>query len=54
MAAPQIRFKRGAQSNLPALAAGEPAFVNDEYNLYLGLDGTSGNNKFLGLCPLLG
>ena len=23
MAAPQIRFKRGAQSNLPALAAGE-------------------------------
>ena len=48
MAAPQIRFKRGAQSNLPALAAGEPAFVNDEYNLYLGLDGTSGNNKFLG------
>ena len=23
------------------------AFVNDEYNLYLGLDGTSGNNKFL-------
>ena len=48
MAAPQIRFKRGAQANLPALAAGEPAFVNDEYNLYLGLDGTSGNNQFLG------
>ena len=48
MAAPQIKFKRGAQANLPALAAGEPAFVNDEYNLYLGLDGTSGNNKFLG------
>ena len=53
MAAPQIRFKRGAQSNLPALAAGEPAFVNDEYNLYLGLDGTSGNNKFLAL-PVIG
>jgi hypothetical protein len=48
MAAPTIKFKRGSQSNLPALAAGEPAFVNDEYNLYLGLDGTSGNNKFLG------
>ncbi len=48
MAAPQIRFKRGAEANLPALAAGEPAFVNDEFNLYLGLDGTSGNNKFLG------
>ena len=48
MAAPTIKFKRGAQANLPALAAGEPAFVNDEFNLYLGLDGTSGNNKFLG------
>ena len=35
MAAPQIKFKRGAQANLPALAAGEPAFVNDEYNLKL-------------------
>ena len=48
MAAPTIKFKRGSQANLPALAAGEPAFVNDEYNLYLGLDGTSSNNKFLG------
>lgn len=48
MAAPTIKFKRGSQANLPALAAGEPAFVNDEYNLYLGLDGTSPNNKFLG------
>ena len=48
MAAPTIKFKRGSQANLPALAAGEPAFVNDEYNVYLGLDGTSGNNKFLG------
>jgi hypothetical protein len=48
MAAPTIKFKRGSQANLPALAAGEPAFVNDEYNLYLGLDGTTNNNKFLG------
>ena len=48
MAAPTIKFKRGSQANLPALAADEPAFVNDEYNLYLGLDGTSSNNKFLG------
>jgi hypothetical protein len=48
MAAPTIKFKRGSQENLPALAAGEPAFVNDEYNLYLGLDGTTENNKFLG------
>jgi len=48
MAAPTIKFKRGLQANLPALAAGEPAFVNDEYNFYLGLDGTTNNNKFLG------
>ena len=48
MAAPTIKFKRGSQANLPALAAGEPAFVNDEYNLYLGLDGTTNNNKFIG------
>ena len=48
MAAPTIKFKRGSQANLPALAAGEPAFVNDEFNLYLGLDGTTPNNKFLG------
>lgn len=54
MAAPTIKFKRGAQANLPALAAGGFAFVNDEFNLYLGLDGTSPNNKFLGSGSLLG
>ena len=48
MAAPTIKFKRGSQANLPGLAAGEPALVTDEYNFYLGTDGTSGNNKFFG------
>ena len=48
MAAPVIKFKRGANSSLPALAAGEPAFVTDEFDFYVGLDGTSGNNKFFG------
>lgn len=48
MAAPTIKFKRGSQSNLPGLAAGEPAFVTDEYNFYLGTDGQSSNNKFFG------
>ena len=48
MAAPTIKFKRGSQANLPGLASGEPAFVTDEYNFYLGTDGQSENNKFLG------
>ena len=48
MAAPVIKFKRGANSSLPALAAGEPAFVTDEFDFYVGLDGTSNNNKFFG------
>ena len=48
MAAPVIKFKRGANSSLPALKAGEPAFVTDEFDFYVGLDGTSNNNKFFG------
>ena len=32
MAAPVIKFKRGANSSLPALKAGEPAFVTDEFD----------------------
>ncbi len=48
MAAPTIKFKRGLQANLPALAAGEPAFVSDEYNFYVGLDGNANTNKFFG------
>ena len=38
MAAPVIKFKRGANSSLPALKAGEPAFVTDEFDFYIGLD----------------
>ena len=48
MAAPVIKFKRGANSSLPALKAGEPAFVTDEFDFYVGLDGTSNDNKFFG------
>ena len=48
MAAPVIKFKRGANSSLPALKAGEPAFVTDEFDFYIGLDNNSSNNKFFG------
>ena len=34
MAAPVIKFKRGANSSLPALKAGEPAFVTDVFDFY--------------------
>ena len=48
MAAPVIKFKRGANSSLPALKAGEPAFVTDEFDFYIGLDNDANNNKFFG------
>ena len=48
MASPVIQFKRGAFASLPALKAGEPAFTNDKYDLYIGLDNDAGNNKFFG------
>ncbi len=48
MAAPVLQFKRGAFADLPALKAGEPAFTNDKYDFYIGLDNNSGNNKFFG------
>ena len=48
MAAPVLQFKRGAFSNLPALKAGEPGFTTDKYDLYVGLDNNSTNNKFFG------
>ena len=48
MAAPVIKFKRGANSSLPALKAGEPAFVTDEFDFYIGLDNDAANNKFFG------
>ena len=48
MASPVIQFKRGAFGSLPALKAGEPAFTNDKYDFYIGLDNDAGNNKFFG------
>ena len=50
MANPTIRFKRGTQSAFGSvgLNTGEPAFITDEFNFYVGLDGTNGNNKFFG------
>ena len=48
MASPVIQFKRGAFASLPALKAGEPAFTSDKYDLYIGLDNNSSNNKFFG------
>ena len=48
MAAAVIQFKRGTYAGLPALRAGEPGFSTDKYDFYVGLDGTSGGNKFLG------
>ena len=48
MAAPILQFKRGAFVNLPGLRAGEPALTNDTFDLYVGIDSTTGNNKFFG------
>ena len=48
MASPVIQFKRGVIANLPALRAGEPGFTTDSYDLYVGIDSTTNNNKLLG------
>lgn len=50
MANPTIRFKRGTQSAFGSvgLQTGEPAFITDKFNLYIGVDGNSANNKFFG------
>jgi hypothetical protein len=48
MASPVIQFKRGSLSNLPGLRAGEPALTTDSFDLYVGIDSTSNNNKFFG------
>ena len=48
MASPVIQFKRGAFANLPGLRAGEPALTTDTYELYVGIDSTTDNNKFFG------
>jgi hypothetical protein len=46
--APTIRFKRGIFTNLPALSAGEPGFTTDKSDLFIGIGGTVGDNKFFG------
>jgi hypothetical protein len=48
MAAPVLQFKRGLLTNLPGLRAGEPGFTTDSYDLYVGIDSTTNNNKFFG------
>mgnify|MGYP001177226007 CR=1 FL=1 len=48
MASPILRFKRGNFSNLPGLQAGEPALTVDKFDLYVGIDSTTNNNKFIG------
>jgi len=48
MAAPVLQFKRGLIANLPGLRAGEPGFTTDSYDLYVGIDSTTNNNKFFG------
>jgi hypothetical protein len=48
MTAPTIQFKRGSYVNLPGLQAGEPALTTDTYELYVGIDSTTNNNKFFG------
>ena len=48
MASPILKFKRGNFSNLPGLQAGEPALTVDKFDLYVGIDSTTSNNKFIG------
>jgi len=48
MASPVLQFKRGAFANLPGLRAGEPALTTDTFDLYVGIDSTTNNNKFFG------
>jgi hypothetical protein len=48
MATPVLQIKRGAFSNLPGLRSGEPGFTTDKYDLFVGIDSTTNNNKFFG------
>jgi hypothetical protein len=48
MAAPILQFKRGVVANLPGLRAGEPGFTTDSYELYVGVNSTTQENKFFG------
>ena len=48
MPSPVLQFKRGLFANLPGLRDGEPGFTTDSYDLYVGIDSTTDNNKFFG------
>ena len=48
MAAPVLQFKRGNLAALPGLQAGEPGWVTDSYDLFVGIDSTTNNNKVVG------
>jgi hypothetical protein len=48
MASPTLQFKRGLFLNLPELRAGEPGFTTDKSDLFIGIGGTVGDNKFFG------
>ena len=48
MPAPVLQFKRGLLADLPGLRDGEPGFTTDSYDLYVGIDSTTDNNKFFG------
>ena len=48
MPAPTLQFKRGLFANLPGLRAGEPGFTTDSYELYIGINSTTQENKFFG------
>jgi len=48
MANPVLQFKRGNLASLPGLQAGEPGFTSDKFDLYVGIDSTTSNNKFIG------
>jgi hypothetical protein len=48
MPAPVLQFRRGLLADLPGLRDGEPGFTTDSYELYVGIDSTTSNNKFFG------
>jgi len=48
MTSPVLKVKRGALANLPGLKVGEPALTTDTFDFFIGIDGTTGNNKFFG------
>ena len=48
MPSPVLQFKRGLFVYISGLRDGEPGFTTDSYELYVGIDSTTQNNKFFG------